>query len=553
MGDEFSIEDGLIMLQRRFLAFLLPVIILIPIGLVAVMLLPAKYTAKGTILVESQQIAADLVRSSVNAYAQERISIIKQRVMTHNRLLEVADEYNLFPRSLGLSESERAAQMRRDLSVNLITSSGRSNNRDGTIAFTVSYTDRDPRKAYLVANKFMTLFLDEDVRARTAGASNTTEFFQREASRLRNEVAEMETRVSEYKAQNANALPEHLNMHLSMLERARTSLGGMESSITQLEEERRFLETQLVSGASTDKSLTNELASLESELARLRATYRDNYPEVIAKREEIASIKARMAPSREITNLRNALTDAEDKLTATEQNLITIDGEQKPDPDAVAAAEAEVNAARDALSDKLSAEMKKGSSDVAGVQIEGRIAVIENRIKTLQKQMDQTALQISNLEQRIARTPEVERGIAALTRDYENIFSEYQDVLSKPQDATISQNLEQNQQAEKFSILEPALQPEKPSSPDRAKLIILVVFGALGAGGAAALGMEVLQSKLRGRTHLAHLMEAQPIAVIPYIHSDADKDTPLRRFVGAFTGKLLRKTKVAAQEPEPAL
>lgn len=546
MGDEFSIEDALIILQRRFLAFLLPVLILAPLGLIAVMLLPAKYSAQGTILVESQQIPTDLVRSTVNAYAQERISIIRQRVMTHNRLLEVADEYNLFPRSLGLSESERVARMREGLRVNLITSAGRSNNRDGTIAFTVSYTDRDPRKAFLVANKFMTLFLDEDVRARTAGASNTTEFFQREATRLRNAVAEMETRVSEYKAQNADALPEHLNMHLSMLERARGALSNAETSITQLEEERRFLETQLISGASGDSSMSAELARLEAELARLRATYRDNYPEVVAKREEIASIKARMAPSADITRLREALSKAEENLTAAEKA-------ETPDPEAVAAAELGVNTAREALSDRITEETKKGASDISGVQIEGRIAVIENRIRMLTKQADEAMTQISDLEQRIARTPEVERGIASLTRDYQNIFSEYQDVLAKQQDAQLSENLEQNQQAEKFSILEPALQPDKPSSPDRPKLIILALFAAFGAGGAAALGMELLQSKLRGRTHLSSIIETQPIAVIPYIHSEADKDTPLRRFIGALTGKLLRKTKLAPPEPEAAL
>jgi polysaccharide biosynthesis transport protein len=546
MSEEFSIEDGLIILQRRFLAFLLPVLLLAPLGLITVMLLPAKYTAQGTILVESQQIPTDLVRSTVNAYAQERISIIRQRVMTHNRLLEVADEYNLFPRSLGLSESERVARMRDNLRVNLITSAGRGNNRDGTIAFTVSYTDRDARKAFLVANKFMTLFLAEDVQARTAGASNTTEFFQREATRLRNAVAEMETRVSEFKAQNANALPEHLNMHLSMLERARGMLSTAESSITQLEEERRFLETQLISGASGDNGMSAELARLEAELARLRATYRDNYPEVVAKREEIASIKARMAPSADITRLRGALSDAEDKLTAAEKA-------ETPDPEAIAAAEAEVNAAREALSSRISEETKKGASDISGVQIEGRIAVIENRIRMLTKQADETMTQISELEQRIARTPEVERGIASLTRDYQNIFSEYQDVLAKQQDAQLAENLEQNQQAEKFSILEPALQPDKPSSPDRPKLIILALFASLGIGGATALGVELLQSKLRGRSHLTGIIETQPIAVIPYIHSEADKDTPLRRLVAAFAGRLLRKTKLAPQEPEPAL
>lgn len=548
MGEEFSIEDVLIILQRRFLAFLLPVLLLAPLGVIGVMLMPAKYTAQGTILVESQQIPTEYVRSTINAYAQERISTIRQRVMTRNRLLEVADDYNLFPRSLGLSESERVALMRDRLRVRLITSEGRNNNRnrDGTIAFVVSYTDRNSRKAFLVANKFMTLFLDEDVRARTSGASNTTEFFAKEAKRLRTAVADMEARVSEYKEQNADALPEHLSMHLSMLDRARSSLGAAETSISQLEEERRFLETQLISGAAGDGNLSAEMARLEAELARLRATYRDSYPEVVAKREEIASIKARLAPSADIKRLREDLAKAEDKLNAAERA-------ETPDPEAISAAEAEIETARTALSDRIGEETRKGASDITGVQIEGRIAVIENRIRMLNKQINSAMAQISDLEQRVAHTPEVERGITGLTRDYDNLFAEYQDVLAKQQDAQLAENLEENQQAEKFSILEPAVRPDKPSSPDRPKLIILALFAALGVGGGAALGMELLQAKLRGRTHLAGLLDTQPIAVIPYIYSEADKDTPLRRMVGSFAGKLLKKTKLAPQEPEPAL
>ncbi|MEO1137115.1 MAG: hypothetical protein AAFW68_11005 [Pseudomonadota bacterium] len=545
MGEEFSLEDAIIILQRRFLAFLLPVLVLAPIGIIAVMLLPAKYTAQGTILVESQQIPSEFVRSTINAYAQERITTIRQRVMTRNRLLEVADEYDLFPRSLGLSESERVSLMRERLRVDLITTSAQSRgNRDGTIAFTVAYADGDANKAFLVANKFMTLFLDEDVRARTAGASNTTEFFERESTRLRNAVADMEARVSKYKADNANALPEHLNMHLNMLDRSRNDLANAQAGIAQLEEERRFLETQLISGTVGDNSLTAELTRLESELARLRATYRDNYPEVVAKREEIASIRSRLAPSTQITNLRQDLTDAEDALTAAERAT-------PEDPEAVAAAEAAVETAREALSARITEESRRGSSDITGVQLEGRIAVIENRIRMLTKRSDTAREQIADLETRIARTPEVERGISGLTRDYENLFSEYQDVLAKAQDAQLAENLEQNQQAEKFSILEPALEPDEPSSPNRPQLIFMALFAALGLGGVTALGVELLQARLRGRTHVASLIDGQPIAVIPYIHSEADRRArwPL---ASPFAGKRRKKRRTGAPEFSPA-
>jgi len=523
MGDEFSIEDAIIILRRRIFYFLIPALIIAPLGILAVMLLPAKYTAQGTILVESQQIPTELIRSTINAYAQERIQVIRQRVMTRNRLLEVADKYSLFPRSLGLSETERVKLMRERLDVSLITSDyNRSSARDGTIAFTVAYTDRDANKAFQVANEFMTLFLSEDVRSRTAGASNTTEFFVREASRLRNAVAQMEERISTYKTDNANALPEHLNMHLDMLERANRDLSSAQTTINQLEEEERFLQTQLIAGPASDDSMARELVRLESELARLRATYHDSYPEVAAKRDEIAAIRRRMAPSSEIQELRDALALADSELTRIERDETST-------PEEISAAEENVEQARLALSDMISEESRKGSSDIAGVQLEGRMAVINNRIRMQRRQLDSAEKQIANLEARISRTPEVERGLSALTRDYENIFREYQDILAKQQDAQLAENLEENQQAEKFSILEPALRPEKPSSPDRPKLLILAIFAALAAGGGAALAMELAMSTIRGRNHLKSIIDGHPIAVIPYIPKEEKRrfDLPL--------------------------
>lgn len=537
MGEEFSFEDALIILKRRFLYFLAPTLLVAVIGVVTVMLLPAQYTARGTILVESQQIPDEYIRSTINAYAQERIQTIRQRVMTRNRLLEVADKHSVFPRSSGLSESERTEIMRRRLNVSLITIDGnRRAQRDGTIAFTVSYTDPSPQTAYLVANEFMTLFLSEDVRARTAGASNTTEFFDREATRLRNAVAEMENRIADFKAENANALPDHLNMHLDLLERATQNYNASQRSLSELEEEKRFLETQLVSGAASNNSMAQEIAQLESELARLRASYHDSFPAVQAKKDEIAALKRQMAPSAEFQHLRERLKEAE-------AALVEAENAKPQDAEAVAAAETRLQEAQEALSAKISEATRSGALDNTGVQIESRLALIENRIRMTKRQLAAQEEQIAEYQKRIAETPAVERQLASLTRDYENMFSEYQDLLAKRQDAQLAENLEQNQQAEKFSILEPALRPDEPSSPDRPKLIVLALFVALAAGGGVALIAELLFATVRGRDHVARVLDEHPIAVVPYIYSEDDRMPGLSFF---------RRRKALRPSPEPA-
>ena len=155
MNDEFSLEDILILLRRRIAYFVVPILAIVPLGLVVIMLLPPIYRAEGKILVESQQIPEEWVRTTVNAYAEERIQMIRQRVMTRNRLLEVADKYNLFPRETGLTDSERVSRMRSAMDINIISanSSGRRRTAsDNTIAFTVGFSDRSPDKAFQVTN-----------------------------------------------------------------------------------------------------------------------------------------------------------------------------------------------------------------------------------------------------------------------------------------------------------------------------------------------------------------------------------------------------------------
>lgn len=530
MNEDFSLEDALIILRRRFWYFIIPVLVIAPLGVAYVMSLPAVYRAQGTILVESQQIPSNLVQSTINAYAQERIQTIRQRVMTVNQAIKVADTYGIFPEGSRLSESDRVAKMRERLNVSLITVERRGSSGDGTIAFTVSYRDEDPQKAYLVANEFMTLFLAEDVRSRTAGASSTTDFFEREAEKLLADVTDLERRISDFKVENADALPEQLQTHLGMLERAGRQLEGIQRTNEQLEEEKQFLASQLMTGSQSNNGLAAQLAALESRLASLRATYYDGYPEVQATRDEIAAIKRRMAPSAELQRLRTAMVDAESELSELERA-------DEADAAAITAAELRMDEARQALSDQISVESRSGVSDPSNLQTEGRIAIIDNRIRMNARRETSLREQIANLEERIVRTPSVERALIALTRDYQNLEREYQEIRAKQQDAQLAENLEENQQAEKFSILEPARRPSQPSSPNRPRLVVMALLLAGAAGGGLAVLAELLFATVRGRNHLSAIVGDHPIAIVPYIPGDEKENALTRLFRRSATGR----------------
>jgi uncharacterized protein involved in exopolysaccharide biosynthesis len=518
MGDELTLEDALIVLRRRALFFLIPAVAVAALGIIVVMLLPAKYTAQGTILVESAQIPSELVRSTVSTYAQERIQVIKQLVMTRERLLAVADKYDIFPKDRRLTPSERVAAMRKRLTVSLITADGArlSGQRDGTIAFTVAYADGAPEKAHQVASEFISLFASENVSARTAGASNTSEFFRQETARLAKSVNEIEKRIADFKAENAQALPEYLQMHMSMLERESRELSAAQSAVVSLDEEMRFIETQLAtvySGAAGEGGPSQEIAKLKSELAQLRSVYRDAHPSVQGVRAQIAALEAQLAPSREIKELQGALKTAELELkTARETGA-------EDDP-GVAAMKAALADAQEKLSTAVAREAASGRGDLLSSQLQGRLSVAQSRRDNLETQIEASRRKIEDLQARIDKTPEVERGLQTLTRDYDNIFKEYQEILAKQQEAELALNLEKGQKAERFTLLEPPQLPDEPSSPARIKLSVLALFIGLAAGGAAALGAEMVAGAVRGRAHLTRLAGVEPIAVIPHFRRE---------------------------------
>ena len=553
MGDEFSLEDVLIIIRRRILFFIIPILILTPIGIIIVMLLPPQYTANGTILVESRQIPESMASSTIIADAQERIQTTRARIMTRNRLLEIAAEQRLFPREQRLTETQRVDRMRKSLKITPITTEVRRSGRrqEAAIAFTVGYEHTSPQKAFETANEFITLFLEEDARIRLEQAENTTEFFERETESKEQELADLEAQIAAFKLENADALPENLNLHQSMLERANREIAALDNQIGNTEEELDFLETQMqsiVAGSAEDTGPGAELEQLRAELTRLKARYTDANPSVRAVQAEIAAVERRMQPSEKIQTLT-------DDLDAARAELSALAGADIPDQAAINDKRKVVKDLTNQLSEQFAQEAATASGRLLAAQIQNRMSRMRNRIEFLTEQQQGKGRQRADLESRISRTPENERRLASLTRDYENLRASYQDRLASRETATLAENLENNQKGEKLRILEAAVKPETPSSPDRPKLSLMALFFAICAGGASAFIAEMFLATVRGRHHLTSMMGDHPIAVIPMFASEEEKN---KGFKLPFAGKkppqyppIRSQTAVATPQADP--
>ena len=83
---EFNIRDYFAAVTRRHRLLLGTMLgIFVFAGLLA-LLLPAIYRSEAVILIEQQEIPTDMARSTVTSYADQRIQVISQRVMTSSNL-----------------------------------------------------------------------------------------------------------------------------------------------------------------------------------------------------------------------------------------------------------------------------------------------------------------------------------------------------------------------------------------------------------------------------------------------------------------------------------
>src|SRR5690242_9057122 len=155
---QFSFRDfGYAIARRRVLVILLAVAF-IGTALAIALLLPPQYRSTGTILIEQQEVPADLVRSTVTAYADERLQVINQRVMTSQNLLDIIRRYSLYADRQGKdTREELVKRMREDIGLKMIHADvidPRSGTpRQATIAFSLSYSSRMPEHAVKVANE----------------------------------------------------------------------------------------------------------------------------------------------------------------------------------------------------------------------------------------------------------------------------------------------------------------------------------------------------------------------------------------------------------------
>ena len=537
-----NLSDYLITLGRTKKRWITISVLILVIGVGVAFGLPPVYRSSATILIEQQEIPQELVRSTVTTYADQRIQVISQRVMTRANLVKIIKKYNLYVKEQEKDPLEIVLEdMRKDIEMKMVSAevvdprSGRPTT--ATIAFTLTFFSESPALAQKVANELASLYLNENITSRRQQATEAADFLKDEADKLRDKITGLEQQLAKFKQKNVNQLPELNQLNIQLLDRSDTQLLEVERQLRSVDERKIYLKSQLaqLSPNNTQFSENGErilssadrLKALQTKYVSMSAIYSADHPDLVKLAKQITALELEVGETDDSRQLREKKTQLETELALATKTY----GDDHPNVKKLRNTLTKFDEALNNVPDTTDDNVRKQSKpdNPVYIQLLGDIEGADAEYRSLlQKQTELLAMK-KDYESRLTNAPQVEREYRSLSRDYESAVLKYREINAKQMQAQLAEVLEVERKGERFTLIEPPQLPEEPVRPNRLAVVFLGgVFSLVGGAGSIVVSHSMDQS-IRGAMGLQSLLGSAPLSVIPYMRNDEELGRKRRR------------------------
>jgi polysaccharide chain length determinant protein (PEP-CTERM system associated) len=457
---------------RWRLALLIAILVASSLAIV-VWFLPNQYSATTTILVDPQKVPDRYVTTTVSEDPNERLNNLTQEVLSRSRLSQIVDKLHLYPAMASKQGSDFViAYLRQQIQIQVKKTSGAA-----LSAFTITYRSEDQKKVAPVTNLLAQSFIDWNLEQRQNLVEGTTKFLNDELVQARQSLQEQEARVRDYRLQHLGQMPEQMDANLATLARLQADMQAKSDALNHLDQERLAVLQDPAApstGAATPYSsprsqLTAQIAAARKHLEDVHAIYTSKHPDVLAAQDHLNELEAKLA--------------------------------QLP-----------------SSSTSSAAPISGGSPETAA-----RLQLLNEQKAQLLQQQTSIEAQIHHYQQLVDAVPVREADVSGLMRDYDSAKLNYQSLLEKSYSAEMATELERKQQGERFQVLDSAITPERPDSPNRILFWIASLFAGIAAGIAFVLLLEQVDTTIKTEAELLAIMPkgTSLLGHIPEIRSDA--------------------------------
>jgi polysaccharide chain length determinant protein (PEP-CTERM system associated) len=358
----------------------------------------------------------------------------------------------------------------------------------------------------LTTSRIASLFIEANLKLREKQAVGTSEFLDSQLKETKAKLDAQEEKVRRYKMQYSGGLPEELATNLTNLTRLQQQESMIAGDIRDTMNRKIALQTQLNMVARGSKAIIHDDGKVEIDTSEDSATVIAK--DLTEKRNQLTELSARYTDKYpDVVRLRGEVKELEKKLAEIPMSVRSSIGNEK-------------NVSKSPTYSPMTKESQL---------LKTQISSIEADIKALNREKEILRRNILSIQTHVNQAPRRDQEMLTITRDYNNLKEQYNELQRRKTEAKISQDLELRTKGDQFQILDPANLPKKPFKPNIIQIlgVAFLLAGFLGFGG--AIGLEKMDLSLRGVTDFKHFFDIPILASIPILETmEFDRHKKLR-------------------------
>jgi len=342
--------------------------------------------------------------------------------------------------------------------------------------FFISFEGASPKEVFAVTNKLADLFVQQASAKSDQKVTDARNIIDEQVNSLKQRLEQQDSEIRSYKQKAVNELPEHMDFNIKEVDSLKTQYEDRASKVSDEEAKKTMLTKQIAEleqQGVLSQPIVTEKTPTQAKLDDLHLKEKELATRYTARHPELREVQ------RQIRELEAAIANEP----------------KKPRTD-------------------LSATYMKYSD------LKSQLESTNQRLDSYQRELSRISTQILSYQRRVEATPQHERALAEMSREYHVNESQFHDMLDKQLDAKLALGIQKSETGLAFSVVEPASLPATPSSPQRERLILMGLFAGLGLELVLAFVMEQNDTTFSTVDDLQGFTRMPILAAIPNIATD---------------------------------
>jgi len=431
--------------------------------------LPKVYQADTTVFIERNVINELIKDIAVTPSMQDRLKVLSYAMSSRNILTKVVNTMGMdLKNDAGLERIIGELQANTKISM-----------KDMDL-FVVSFKHKDPRFASEYVNTLVRLYVEENMSAKREEAYGANRFLSEQIKFFKEKLDAIEQQVIQFRKEKGVFVSVSEFALVEDIKKAQDELEAIKIARRETEARGAILKKQLSQekpytvAVYSRNSLSDRKAILKKRLHELQLTYTKDYPEVIKVQTELESVSQL---------LKN-------------QGASSADGPEDADTEM-----SSINP----LHQQLKEESTKSERELAALSAK------EEHLRRL----------VASKQSYLRNIPEEKTKLSELEMERNTYKRIYEELVGKLGQSEVSKQMEVQDKAATFRVVDPAITATKAVSPNRLAIMLGGILAGIATGLVLVIGLDYINHTVKELETVRSLGVAV-LAVIPRMQDNEE-------------------------------